>query len=187
MLLVCALGIAPWTTRNFVTFHKILPVRSNFWPEAYFGNVSFSPHPTGNSMLYQKEGEIAFGADLRARVIEHVRSRPREFVRLTGRRIYAFWTEPLRFGPYAAIVSLAALIGIGVAARRRSHACFGLFSALAFYPLVYYLTYTFARYRHPIEPLMYTLAGLAVCEFVNYGRLLFKKRIKEEALDPRDG
>jgi hypothetical protein len=174
MLLVCALGIAPWTTRNFVSFHRVLPVRSNFWPEAYFGNVTFSLHPIGDSMLYQKEGEISFAADLRARVIDHVRSHPRDFVRLTGRRIYAFWTEPPRFGPYATILSLAAWVGIGVAARRRSRARFDFFSVLAFYPLIYYLTYTFARYRHPIEPLMYTLAGFAVCELVDCSRLVLK-------------
>ena len=39
---------------------------------------------------------------------------------------------------------------------------------------MYYLTYTFARYRHPIEPLMYTLAGYAVSELAAYGNLVFR-------------
>jgi hypothetical protein len=39
---------------------------------------------------------------------------------------------------------------------------------LALYPLVYYLTYSFARYRHPIEPLMYTLGGYALSELATY-------------------
>jgi hypothetical protein len=42
MMLVCALGIAPWTVRNLASLHKMIPVRSNFWPEAYFGNVDSS-------------------------------------------------------------------------------------------------------------------------------------------------
>ncbi len=174
MVLVCALGIAPWTIRNFVSLHHLIPVRSNFWPEAYFGNVSFSLHPTGDSMVYQREGEMAFVSDLRTAVIHHVRSHPRDFARLTGYRMYAFWTQPSRFGPYATILSLSALAGL-VAAGYRGRAWFSFFSALTLYPVVYYLTYTFARYRHPIEPLMYTLAGYAGCEMADYFRLVFKR------------
>jgi hypothetical protein len=173
MVLVCALGIAPWTIRNFVSLHHLIPVRGNFWPEAYFGNVSFSLHPTGDSMVYQREGEMAFVSDLRTAVIHHVRSHPRDFARLTGYRMYAFWTQPSRFGPYATILSLAAVAGL-IAARHRGRAWLSFFFALALYPLVYYLTYTFARYRHPIEPLMYTLAGYAASELAAYGKLVFK-------------
>src|ERR1035437_4900297 len=98
MLLVCILGIEPWTARNFVRLHKVLPVRSNFWPEAYFGNVSFSLHPTADSILHRTEVEMVFAGGLRARVMDPVRSPPRDFARLTPGRIYAFGTEPLRFG-----------------------------------------------------------------------------------------
>ena len=56
MILVCVLGILPWTARNFRVFGQIIPVRSNFWAEVYFGNVDFSVHPVGNSMVYQHEG-----------------------------------------------------------------------------------------------------------------------------------
>ena len=170
MLLVCALGIMPWTARNWISLHKLVPVRSNFWAEVYFRNVSFSLHPTGNSMVYQKEGEIAFVADLRGKVVGHVRSHLRDFAVLTGQRIYAFWTQPAPFGPYGMIASLAAVSGI-VVAFLRGRTVFPFLLILAFYPLVYYVTYTFARYRHPIEPLMYTLAGYAACELADYGRL----------------
>jgi hypothetical protein len=124
-------------------------------------------------MLYQREGEIAFAADLRTRVLNYVSSHPRDFVHLMLRRILAFWTEPMHFGPYATILALAALAGI-IAAHFRGQASFPFFAVLAFYPLVYYLTYTFARYRHPIEPLMYILAGHAACEFAAYGKLRFE-------------
>jgi hypothetical protein len=169
MILVCALGIAPWTVRNAISLHRLIPVRSNFWPEAFFGNVTFSLHPTGDSMVYQREGEMQFVDDLRTRVIAHVRSNLGEFAHRTGHRVFAFWTEPVHFGPYATVLSLAAWSGILLAWRGGregwSFAC-----VLGLYPLIYYLTYTFSRYRHPIEPLMYVLSGYAVSELAGYGK-----------------
>jgi hypothetical protein len=169
LILVCALGIAPWTARNLMSLHHFVLVRSNFWPEAFFGNVTFSLHPTGNSMVYQREGEIAFASDLRGRLIAYVRANPGKFVRLTAHRVIAFWTEPLHFGPYAILLSLAAIIGI-VRARVAGREWISFACVLAFYPLIYYMTYTFARYRHPIEPLLYVLAGYAVSELTTYGK-----------------
>ena len=42
---VYALGLAPWTARNYVTFHTLIPVRSGFWLEFEAGNHG----ETGNS------------------------------------------------------------------------------------------------------------------------------------------
>jgi hypothetical protein len=33
---------------------------------------------------------------------------------------------------------------------------------LIFYPMIYYISYTFSRYRHPIEPIIYVLAAYGV-------------------------
>lgn len=161
MILVCILGVLPWTARNFSVFGQLVPVRDNFWPEAYFGNVDFSLHPTGNSMLYQREGEISFAHDLKTRTIIFVRSNPRVFARVTEERIVAFWMQPRHLQPYPFMLLLLTVGGILRTWRRRKRwvACV---CVLAFYPAVYYITYTFARYRYPIEPLMYALAGCLV-------------------------
>lgn len=176
MMLVIALGVAPWTARNMLSLHKFIPVRSNFWPEAFFGNVSFSLHPTGNSMVYQREGEIAFAFDMRGRTIEHIRSDPKQFARLTGQRMYAFWTQPDQLGPYAALLLLASLFAIFLA-HWAGREWFSFACALAFYPLIYYLTYTFARYRHPIEPLMYTLTGYVASHLATRGKRWFNSHV----------
>jgi hypothetical protein len=171
MMGVSVLGVLPWTARNFVVFGRVVPIRSNFWPEVYFGNEGFSLHPTGNSMLYQKEGELQFAADLKDRTLGFVRSNPREFVRLTQARIVAFWALPSQQRPYPVALLLMAVGGI-VQARRRGRRWAAFASILVLYPLVYYLTYSFSRYRYPIEPIMYSLAAYFLCELLASGRWL---------------
>lgn len=174
MIVVCLLGILPWTVRNFRAFGQVVPVRSNFWPEVYFGNISFSLHPTGDSMLYQNEGEMRFAADLRGRVLYFVASEPKVFARLTVERVLAFWTRGSQFGPYPLALLLMTLGGL-VQAWRRGKRWVACVSVLSLYPLVYYVTYTFVRYRYPIEPLMYCLAGYFVYElFVGIKQQLWR-------------
>ncbi len=158
LLAVCMVGVLPWTVRNDRVLGRLVPIRSNFWPEVYFGNVDFSFHPTGDSMLYQREGEMRFAADLRARTIAFVRSHPWLFLRLTGHRIGAFWTGTAGASAYPFALFLLSVGGI-VQAARRGKRWLPFAAVLGIYPAVYYITYTFARYRYPIEPLMYLLAG----------------------------
>jgi hypothetical protein len=169
MFLVCLLGILPWTVRNELRFHHLVPVRSNLWPELFFANTSFALHPHGDSMLYQREGEAAFSFDMRNRLMDYLRSHSEELLYRSSRRMIEFWIEPLNFGPIAGFASLAALAGLFRAklAHREwiSFAC-----VLALYPILYYFTFTFSRFRYPIEPLIYCLAGYAVSELIAYGR-----------------
>ncbi len=169
LLVVCVLCILPWTVRNELRFHHFVPVRSNLWPELFFANAGFSLHPHGDSMLYQREGEAAFSADMRARLMEYLHSHADDFARRTGQRMIEFWIEPLNFGPCAALVSLAALAGLLRAKfANREWAAFA--SALALYPVLYYFTFTFSRFRYPMEPLIYVVAGYAISELIAYSR-----------------
>jgi hypothetical protein len=164
MIAVCVVGILPWTARNFLAFGKIIPVRSNFWAEFYFGNVEFSPHPTGPSMLYQHEGEILFVAGLKQRALDFVRSNPKAFAQLTAERTVSFWTQPAYQRPYPLVLLLMTAGGIGQAWRRGKR-WLAFAAVVLLYPLIYYITYTFARYRYPIEPLMYVLGAYFICEW----------------------
>ena len=169
LVLVCVLCILPWTVRNELQFHHFVPVRSNLWPELFFANAGFALHPHGDSMLYQREGEVAFSADMRVQLVHHLRSHAGDFLRRTGQRMIEFWVEPLNFGPCAALVSLAALAGLLRAKfANREWAAFA--SALALYPVLYYFTFTFSRFRYPMEPLIYVVAGYAISELIAYSR-----------------
>jgi hypothetical protein len=165
LLLICGLVVVPWTIRNRVSMGVFVPLRSNFWPEAYFGNVDFAEHPLGGSMLYQSEGEMSFAHDLRARVIERVRSDPKDFARRTAGRVVSFWTRPPQFSPLPLLLFVGAIGGMFLA-RRNGREWTSFACVLGFYPLIYYLTYTFSRYRHPIEPCLYVLASYAIAELI---------------------
>jgi len=174
MLFVCALGILPWTLRNEKDFHRFVPVRSNLWPELFFANAGFDLHPHGDSMLYQREGEAAFSIDMRHRFIEYVDLHAGDFLRQTGRRIFEFWIEPTNFGPYAGLVSLFALVGL-CRAKFANREWIFFASVLGLYPILYYFTFTFSRFRYPIEPLIYVLAGYTMSGLLAYFRVRFAK------------
>jgi hypothetical protein len=165
MTMVCMLCILPWTARNFRALGHVVPVRSNFWPELYFGNADFSLHPLGASMFYQREGETVFIGDMRGRALSFLRSNPAAFWRLTEKRALAFWTQPPQQWPYPLLLLLATVGGIVESVRQRKR-WLEFSSVLLLYPLLYYITHAFARFRYPIEPLMYALAAYFVCELL---------------------
>ncbi len=163
MTTVGALCILPWTARNFWVFGQALPVRSNFWPELYFANADFSLHPLGPSMLYQREGEALFVADMKARALNLLLSNPDSFWRLTRKRAAAFWAQPTQLWPYPWLLFGMAVGGV-IQSVRRGKRWPEFLAVLLLYPVVYYVTYPLARLRYPIEPLMYALAAYLVCE-----------------------
>jgi Dolichyl-phosphate-mannose-protein mannosyltransferase len=169
MLLTGALVIVPWTVRNELALRQFALVRSNLWPELFFANAGFAFHPHGGSMLYQQEGEAAFSVDMRNRFTDYLDRHWQEFLRRTGRRIVEFWIEPTNFGPCAALLSLAGFAGL-LRARLVNREWASFASVLAFYPILYYFTFTFSRFRYPMEPVIYVLAGYAISELIAYGR-----------------
>ena len=70
----------------------------------------------------------------------------------------SFWMQPLYLLPYPLLLLLMSVGGI-VRAWRRGKRWLGFATVLLLYPLIYYITYTFARYRYPIEPIMYAVGG----------------------------
>jgi hypothetical protein len=153
--------ITPWTLRNFATFHTLMPIRSNGWAEIYFGNVGFDLHPSGPSMQYQTMGETAFVEKTKSDALRYLAAHPIEFSKLTAHRAFDFWALPGgALGP-SFILSLLSFFATFHAIRKSRHGVV-LMMVLIFYPMIYYISYTFSRYRHPIEPIMYVLAAYGV-------------------------
>jgi 4-amino-4-deoxy-L-arabinose transferase-like glycosyltransferase len=188
-IVVCVSLVAPWSWRNWRTFHTIIPLRSNFGAELYMGNgpgafgmLMEYDHPNQSMHeldRYERLGEIRYSQIQGERTKALIRQQPVRFLVLSIKRFYYYWMGvPRPFQDHGvlneygrdlnfAFASLAGLLGLGLALYRRTPAS-PLF-ALAFLvlPAPYYLVSVQARFRHPLEPL---ITILAVYLFQSAGR-----------------
>ncbi len=155
------LVISPWCIRNQIVFHEGLLLRSNGWAEVYFGNIDYEAHPSGPTGEYQRVGEIAYVRSLRARTLEYIRQNPGKFLADSARRARAFWVVPYNFAPLPAWIAVLSFLGLWWTFKDYGIGAIPLALILIFCPLIYYFCYSFSRYRHPIEPAMFTLAAYA--------------------------
>lgn len=164
-----SLVIVPWTVRNYIVFHEIMPIRSNGLAEIYFANCGFDTHPLGPGMEYQNLGEAAFTAQTGHAAIDYVRSHPMTFVRDSFRRSLWFWIYPINFWPLSVVIDLGAFAGLIMVFRKSRQLAMLLLAVLTFYPLIYYASQVVSRYRHPVDPVLYALGGVALFRIVQLG------------------
>ena len=158
--------VTPWIVRNYIVFEEFVPIRSNGLTEVYFANCGFATHPLGPSMEYQTLGEAAFTAQAGRRAIEYVRSHPATFLADSVRRAMWFWIYPLNFWPLSVLIDLGALAGLTLVIGKSRNSALPLLAVLAVYPLIYYASQVVSRYRHPIDPILYALSGVALSGMV---------------------
>ncbi len=185
--LTIAIGCVPWTVRNYIAFHKLIPLRSNFGLELWLGNnaqvtdtLTRWLHPDGNLPERQKFaqlGEIQYMQLKQHDALQFMRSHPRQEARLFWNRFADNWTgtsEPIpdiwrSLGWQGqltiatnCLLAVLSLVGLLVLFRqKRSEAwLFAVFPVV--YPLIYYVTHTSARYREPIDPVLCVLAAFTL-------------------------
>jgi len=188
LVVLCCL---PWTVRNYAEFHRMIPLRSSLPFEFWIGNNDiFDEHAVGGvhritrfeeARRYAQMGETAYLDDKWNRAREFAREKPSLFWELTGRRFIATWAgtehplaDFLKTSSNLAravivcnlILSLGAILGIAQLARSRSNFTFPVAVFPLLYPLVYYVTHTSLRYRHPIDPLLILLTAVAGASIV---------------------
>jgi len=159
---MCVLVVTPWTIRNYVVFHRLMPMRDNFGLEFWVGNHEVTDHsqfPLSNPAEYNQLGELPFMETKRQVALQFIRQHPREFWRLSLERVGRFWSEPE--GSAWPWISLLAWLGVLLAVRRKGVNAVPYLVVLLVFPLVYYVTHTFPTYRHPIEPVIVLLAAYA--------------------------
>jgi Dolichyl-phosphate-mannose-protein mannosyltransferase len=181
-LLVCA----PWTIRNAVQFHRLIPLRSNFPYEFWSGNNEiFDQHSREVNRitryeqvhLYAELGENEFLEEKTQSALQFVHTHPALYTRLFAQRIVATWlgtaspiedfqrTDSLlvRF-----LLSWNAFALIGAAAGmvrlyRKGRAYFlPVVAYPLFFPLAFYIAHTTLRHRHPCDPIVALLIAIAV-------------------------
>jgi hypothetical protein len=159
------LFILPWTVRNHAVLHKWIPIRSNGLTEVYFANCGFETHPLGNSMEYQRLGEAEFTSRTSQKLFNFVVSHPFMMLRASFLRAPRFWVNPLDLWQMPWMIAILTLLGMLVTWRDSKLLAQCLLVVLAVYPLIYYFSQVVSRYRHPIDPVMYALAGVALSRF----------------------
>jgi hypothetical protein len=78
-----------------------------------------------------------------------------------------FWIYPMNFWPISLVIALGALSGLIIVFRRSSNAALPLITVLVVYPLIFYASQVVSRYRHPIDPVLYALSGVALSRIVS--------------------
>ncbi len=163
-----------------------MPIRGNLGLELWVGNGpddGESRHPFTSppeAALVRSLGEHRYNEWCRHRAIAWMRANPRAAAGRALQRYADYWVGPYGLDRpriyFAAggvdagkllmqgLPVLLALLGLALSLRRRSPA--GALAAWAFLlvPLPYIVTQAGdPRYRHPLDPLIFLLAGHAVC------------------------
>ena len=165
---------APWVLRNWTVFHAFIPTRGNFGAEAA---MAWAPDSIGmpwgatvptvelapEHQLYARMGEHAYVAMRGKLAWQWARAYPQHFWKLVAWRSYMFWASvPHTSAPSAAeylresahcLTSIAGILGLLLALRRRLPAA-GLFAcAVLLLPAIYYFIIPGSRFRNPLEPI----------------------------------
>jgi 4-amino-4-deoxy-L-arabinose transferase-like glycosyltransferase len=184
LALLCCL---PWTIRNYVQFHKLIPLRSNFAFELYIGNNENydDQHRSRPGAITQDReivrylhmGETAFMEEERRKAFAFIESHSRVESWLIAQRFVDFWTgtsSPLASFRQADSLwlrlilfcndasPLGAFLGIVVLLATKNAYALPVVAFPVVFPLLYYVTHTSLRYRHPIDPVVLLLAAIGV-------------------------
>jgi 4-amino-4-deoxy-L-arabinose transferase-like glycosyltransferase len=184
---IALLCCVPWTIRNYVRFHRFIPLRSNFAFELYIGNNEnydekhkFRPGEITQDreiLRYLHMGETAFLEEEKRKAMAFIVAHPRIELWLVSQRFVGFWlgtASPLAafrqadsLGLYFILAfndlaPLCAFLGILVLLRTKNPCAFPLVAFPVVFPLLYYVTHTSLRYRHPIDPIVLLLAAIGL-------------------------
>lgn len=168
--------LAPWTVRNYVALHRLVPLRDNFGLELWLGNrpgmqgtVDYlGDFPDHDPSTFSRLGETGYMDSKFEEATMFIESHPKQFAGRCLRRIIEFWYVP--YSQSWLLVSLLAWIGTFLACRRQTWGAL-LAIPLATFPVVYYVTHVFPTYRLPIEPLVILLATFSVVELIAFVRV----------------
>ena len=201
---ITVLCCAPWTVRNYVQFHKLIPLRANFAFELYIGNNEnyddqhrFQPGAVTQDreiLRYLRMGETAFMEEEKRKAVAFTTAHPRIEAWLITQRFVDFWTGTST--PAAALrqadslwlrllllcndaAPLSALLGIVVLLATKNPYAMPVVSIPVVFPLLYYVTHTSLRYRHPIDPVVLLLGAIGVNGLWRVGLDKFRRRSSE--------
>jgi 4-amino-4-deoxy-L-arabinose transferase-like glycosyltransferase len=195
--LACAVIIlccVPWTIRNYLMFHNIVPLRSTLGLQLWVGNNPGARviwlgehHPINDASerrQYIEMGELPYMAAKLRNAVDYILTHPRHEAELIRGRFVMLWAggtpHPVddfihsRSGWFRYVLlfnlcaAFGALLGIVFLFLKRSVYAFPLAAGPVVFPLAYYLTLALPRYRHPIDPTLMLLTAVAIAESIKW-------------------
>jgi 4-amino-4-deoxy-L-arabinose transferase-like glycosyltransferase len=184
---ITTLCCVPWTVRNYAVFRAFVPLRSILGLQLWVGNNPQAKviwlgeqhpiHDTAERNHYVEIGEIAYMREKERGAIRYMWTHPQHEWELIRGRFVSFWAggtpAPVRdfrrnrslWFRYVLIFNLAVAAGTLVGIVQLGHARSVYLIPVAAFPLIlpwaYYLTLALPRYRHPIDPVLMLLTGVA--------------------------
>jgi hypothetical protein len=169
--------VAPWVWRSSRAYGRFVAVRGGIGLEVLVGNsqdtsltMNANVLPGDNPAELEKLrtlGEPAYMAEKEHEARELIAREPLRYAGLTARRILNTWTCLWDLPPrwkmddsgvpnvfFYTVVSFLAFYGVYRSVREHREFTFPLAVPLAIFPVVYYLTHTELRYRHPVDPIV---------------------------------
>jgi 4-amino-4-deoxy-L-arabinose transferase-like glycosyltransferase len=161
----------PWAVRNYVTFHRFIPFRDNFWLEMHIGNGGDSTmtepfqsvHPYKNLKEFaqwMQLGELGYMDAKKVETSNFIREHPRYFLVTSLRRFTYMWTgvwtqydfvNLLFNGPVAVLM----IMGFVYAWKNgKWQDVMPILIPIVIFPIPYYITHSRLSFRHPIDPLI---------------------------------
>ena len=189
MIAVALAGVAtlsPWLVRDYMLFHKFIPVRSGYGLELYIGNNGYSQHWVNRTLHpnhsdaelseYERAGEVAYMDHKMQQAKDYIRSHPAWFAWMTFRGIVYMWTGYWSFDPaylkdepldppnifVNTTMSILGLWGLRRVWQRDRSLGVRFAIVLLFFPLTYYFSHPETYYFRPVDPLIVVLAAVAV-------------------------
>ncbi|HEY7511776.1 MAG TPA: glycosyltransferase family 39 protein [Vicinamibacteria bacterium] len=183
LVLAAALVVAPWTWRNWVTFHAFVPVSTAGGLNLFQGNAALSRQEVYDE-YYAVEGYLPQYRYALRRGLQSIRERqPAWLLEKLAEQMPMFWEAEsmaaihLKRGAYgpvrprwAIVVGLLLLLPYlavlppfvaGLAGARCARATVLLAGFLAYYNLIHVVTHGFNRYRLPVMPVVFLFAAWA--------------------------
>jgi 4-amino-4-deoxy-L-arabinose transferase-like glycosyltransferase len=170
--------VGPWLVRNHDVFGKWVFIRNDFGQQFALGNGLAA---RGYSMVYEQPnlnpgelerfrqmGELAYAEARQHQAVTFIREHPGRWVVITAEKFFYYWGGIPKAADGIAVTtikmslfllsSILAFWGAVRAVRQKRPGAWLFTMLLIVYPLIYYVVYPHARYRHPIEPELMILA-----------------------------
>jgi hypothetical protein len=186
------LFLTPWTIRNYLVFHQLIPIRgsSGLLLSVSFNDLArakyedgaaagaFRNYPLTNAQIcteFARYGEVAMSRFYGQEAVAWIRANPGRSAQLVAGHFVAFWrlAVPSRAKTAASeLLALFGFLGLWVCFRRHLFAGQLIGIVLLTYPLAYYVGVFDTRYRLPLHPIFLLLA----CVFFTEVRGMFRSR-----------